>query len=373
MRRRLREHTDRSDNKVAFGSSIHIAEGEVARDVVTIGGSIEIDGDVDGDVVAVGGPITIDGKVTGDVVAVGGGVKLGSEAEVLGEVTSVGSRVERAEGAEVIGRINEVAFGPWDPAGIVLDRDRDGDSDHTWWDWDDHDEFSPFDFGWFGFGVALMGLVVLALLTLLVRLIAAGTVERVRARAVESPWLCGLVGLAIEVFFIPVLVVVCVILAISIIGIPLLLLIPFVILAFLLALVVGYTGVAQAVGEWVGGRFGRGLASPYVAILFGVLTIQILHVIGELVDSFDGFLWFFAVMFGVAGVLVRYAAWTVGIGAVFLTAVRRSSPGVLMATPPLPPLPDSAPQAPPPPAPPAPAGDSGWSGQPMGDRYADEP
>ena len=105
-------------------------------------------------------------------------------------------------------------------------------------------------------------MVVLLLLTLLVRLVAGGTVERVRAKAVEAPWMCALVGLAVELFFVPVLIVVAVILAISIIGIPLLLLIPFVVLAFLLALVVGYTGVAQAVGDWVGRRFGRPADEP---------------------------------------------------------------------------------------------------------------
>ncbi len=52
------------------------------------------------------------------------------------------------------------------------------------------------------------------------------------------------------------------ILAISIIGIPLLLLLPFVVLAFLLALVVGFTAVAQAVGDWIGGRFGRPRRAP---------------------------------------------------------------------------------------------------------------
>ena len=298
-------------------------EGEVARDVVAIGGEVDVEGDVEGDVVAVGGPVSIDGKVTGDVVSVGNNVDLGDDAEVMGEVTSVGGRVNRADGAEVVGRINEVAFGPnfsWDL----------GDDEFNWWDWKEHRHFSPFGFGWFGFGLSLIGVVVLLLLTLLVRLVAGGTVERVRAKAVEAPWMCALVGLAIELFFVPVLIVVAVILAISIIGIPLLLLIPFVVLAFLLALVVGYTGVAQAVGDSVGRRFGRPATSPYLSVIFGVVLIQFIHVIAEFFDSFKGFLFFFAVMFGIVGFLVRYAAWTVGIGAVFLTAVRRSGQAAML-------------------------------------------
>jgi hypothetical protein len=331
VHRRLRERSERSDNKVSFGSSIDIAEGEVARDVVAIGGHVDVEGEVVGDVVAVGGPVVIDGKVSGDVVSVGGSVDLGDDAEVAGEVTSVGGKVNRAEGAEVGGRINEVAFGPnftWNV----------GDNDFKWWNWKGDRHFSPFGIGgWFGFGLSLVGVVVLLLLSLLVRLVAGGTVERVRAKAVEAPWMCALVGLAIELFFVPVLIVVAVILAISIIGIPLLLLIPFVVLAFLLALIVGYTGVAQAVGEWIGGRARRAAPSPYLSVFIGVLLIQFIHVIAEFFDVFSGFMFFFAVMFGIVGFLVRFAAWTVGIGAVFLTAVRRSGPAAAMAVPPPPP------------------------------------
>jgi len=292
---------------------------------------------------------------------VGGGVHLGEEAEVLGEITSVGGKVVRAEGAEVMGRINEVAFGPnftW----------QFGDTDIHWWDWTGHRRgWSPFRFEWFGFALSLTGVVVLLLLACLVRLVAGRTVERVRAKAVESPWLCGLVGLAVELFFVPVLVVVTLILCISIIGIPLLLLLPFVLLAFVVALIVGYTGSALAVGEWTARRFNWSTASPYVAIAIGVLSIQILHVTGELFDSFDGFLWVFAVMFGVVGFLVRYVAWTVGLGAVFLTAVRSPNRAAMAVPPPPTGLPPSGGDYPPPP-PPAQPGAPEWSGQPMDDR-----
>ena len=65
-----------------------------------------------------------------------------------------------------------------------------------------------------------------------------------------------------------------------------------------------------------------------------MVLIQFIHVIAEFFDSFSGFLFFFAVMFGIVGFLVRYAAWTVGIGAVFLTAVRRSGQAAMAVPPP---------------------------------------
>ncbi len=70
-------------------------------------------------------------------------------------------------------------------------------------------------------------------------------------------------------------------------------------------------------------------------------------------------------MFGVVGFLVRYAAWTVGIGAVFLTAVRRSGQAAMVVPPPPPPAgyPPSNAYLPPEPPPPP----SDWSSGPLGD------
>ena len=366
VRRKLREASSRSDSKVSFGSSVHIREDEVGRDVVTIGGSIKVDGDLYGDAVAVGGNIEVDGKITGDVVAVGGGVELENDAQVLGEVTSVGGRVEKHEDAEVLGRINEVSVGSsfmtfdvgdW---GRWSDWDTRRDSD---WDWSRRPGRWGWGFGpWIEIGWELSFIVMLALLACLVQLIGGETVDRVRAKVVETPWVSGLVGLAIQLLFVPVLVVVVLILTLSIVGIPLLLLLPFVFLAFMLAWLVGYTGFAMAVGRWFEARFDRSFSSPFVALLVGVAILQALSFIGEVFDVLPGFLWIFAVMFGVIGFLFQYAAWTIGIGAVFLTGFRRGSAGGAVESPPppppatpeadaLPPVADDAPPAEEPPAP----------------------
>ena len=360
VRRRLREASSRSDSKVSFGSSIHIEEDEVGRDLVTIGGNIRVDGDIYGDAVAVGGSIEVNGKVTGDLVAVGGGVELGPEAQVLGEVTSVGGQVEKHEDAEVLGRINEVSVGSsflsWD----VGDWGR-------WSNWDDGDRRWGRRPGFWGFGLRpwlkigwkLSFLVMLALLACLVQLIGGDTVERVRLKAIAAPWVAGLVGLAIQLLFVPVLVVVILILFLSIIGIPLLLLLPFVFLALLLAWLVGYTGSAMAVGRWFEARFDRSFDSPFVALLVGVTIVQGLSFVGEVFGLLPGFLWIFALMFGFAGFLVQYAAWTIGLGAVFLNGFRRPRPASGAADPPPPPVPDVAlPEAPVEPSAPAEESDS---------------
>ena len=344
VRRKLAEARTRSDSKVSFGSSVHIREDEVARDVVVIGGSIKIDGDLYGDAVAVGGSIEVDGKVTGDLVAVGGGIELQNDAQVLGEVTAVGGVVDQHEDAEVLGRVNEVSVGSSFMTFDIGDWGRWSDWDsRREWDWSDRPRRWGWGFGpWVEIGWELSFLVMLALLVCLVQLVGGHTVARVRDKVVEAPWVAGLVGLAIQLLFVPVLVVVILILTLSIVGIPLLLLIPFVLLAFLLAWLVGYTGFAMAVGRWFEARFDRSFTSPFVALLVGVAIIQSLSFIGEIFDALPGFLWIFAVMFGILGFVLQYAAWTIGIGAVFLNGFRRQA---------------TASASPAPPPPPAPAGD----------------
>ena len=74
----------------------------------------------------------------------------------------------------------------------------------------------------------------------------------------------------------------------------------------------------------------------------GIGVIQSMSVIASFLDFLPGFLWMFTAMFGVAGFLFQYAAWTIGLGSVFLHGFRRS--------PERPASPPAAPPAPPPPA-----------------------
>ena len=87
------------------------------------------------------------------------------------------------------------------------------------------------------------------------------------------------IGLLAEVMFLPVLVLTCVVLAISVVGIPLLLLVPFVISLHDPLALVGFTGTALAVGQWARRQFslGRRRVSPTSgsgssSILFPVLV-----------------------------------------------------------------------------------------------------
>jgi hypothetical protein len=155
---------------------------------------------------------------------------------VRGDVTSVGGRIDQSPGATINGGIHEVrmdrrTFTSTRPVLRPL---------AAW---------NPFT-GWFKlFGTAAprAGHAV----AMLVALVAARPSSGL-ARALQEPWLSGHGPLA-QLLFVPVLVLTVVILAVSLIGIPLLVLVPFGVIAFLLAVLIGFTGVALRLGRWAVG------------------------------------------------------------------------------------------------------------------------
>ena len=332
------------DNRVAFGSTVRVGEGEVVNDIVSIGGDVKVDGQVRGDAVAVGGEAKINGRVTGEVVAIGGNVELGPDAEVWGDIVTVGGRVRREDGASVLGEVSEVA---WD--------DFDWSFGDDWFDgWDGYwfprvgDRPPFFRLGKvFEFVQSIIFTVLLIALSGLVLLVAPKGVSRVRAAASSDLWVMFAVGLGVEVFFLPVLILVSLLLTVTVIGIPFAILLwPAALIGLTAAFVFGYTGSAAAAGDWCRRRFqgaGQVAAGSFGALALGVLTIQAIALVADLL-GFLGLPWFFRAMFRVPGVLICYLAWTIGLGAVFMTRFGRSDYAVASASalPPTPPPVDDA-------------------------------
>ena len=300
-------HWRKSSAKVHIGSSIVVAEEEYVTDPV----------------VAVGGSVTVLGRVDDDVVAVGGSVRLGPKARVRGDVTAVGGRVEQEKGAQIGGTVNEIRIGP------QFDL-------RPWQFFEGH----WFD-GWSAVGDSfrlvgtLMRISLVVLLAMIVALIASGPVERIGDRAGREPWLSGFTGLMAQLLFIPVLVLTVVILAVSIIGIPLLVLVPFGIIAFLLAVLVGFAGVAQRIGRWAVGP-DRPL---FVALAVGVVLVSAVALLTRLLTMLPLPLWPVTWVVGLTGFLIEYVAWTVGLGAALLTRFGTRGPRPSYADTMPPPLP----------------------------------
>jgi len=260
--------------------------------------------------VAIGGPVKVDGEVQGDVVAVGGSVTLGPTAVVEGDVTVVGGPLHRDPGAQVRGKAQEVSLG-----GI----------DFGQWTW----RRNPVRQWWrsalgsaFAFVGTLVRVAVLCLFTALVVLFGRDYMEGAGTMAAASSLKAGAVGLLAQVLFLPLLVITCVVLVMTIVGIPLLLLLPFVILGIAVLALVGFTGVAYRVGTIASHRLGLADQNPYAVTVIGVLIVMLPVILSRLASLGGGVLFPLAVTLGIAGFVVEYLAWTIGFGAIALMRFR---------------------------------------------------
>jgi len=178
-----------------------------------------------------------------------------------------------------------------------------------------------------GSAIALMGTLVrvaiMCLMAALVILFGQKHVERAGDYVFTEPLKAGAIGFLAQVLFVPVLVLLVLVLVVTIIGIPLLLLVPFLILALVLVGFVGFTAVAHRVGVALAARFGWAAADPYRTTLTGIVAVMLPLLLARLIN-FAGFAMVpFGFGLGVIGWLVEYLAWTVGFGAVALARFSR--------------------------------------------------
>ena len=224
------------DVRVPAGTVVH-------GDAIAVGGSAYVDGTVEGDAIALGGSVDVRGHVTGSTRANGGNVMLRSTAVVDGDASAIGGAVTREPGASVAGRPvapppsavppfpvpNAPSPGPTQPA--------------PWW--------LP------GIVAAVLwmlhSLFWTAHLLLLAMFIGAAwslamlfphAVARVGASLERD----ALVALLAGVVAWPVVMVVTVLLAISVVGVPLALSMPAIVIV---AALFGLTAVALVIGTRV--------------------------------------------------------------------------------------------------------------------------
>ena len=284
-------------------------------DRVQVFGNITIDEDeaIGGQAVAVMGSVRVDGEVGQQVVAVLGSVTLGPNARVGGDVVSVGGRVHRAEGSVVRGTITQVPLADADiPVHINWP--------NIWWG-------PPHMFPGFGGVQRLIGtgfrLLLLLLFTGLAFVIARPTVEAATHRVGDNPAQATFVGLAAEILLVPLLILTSIILVVTIIGIPLLLLMPFIVLLLILMALVGFTGVAAAVGQWFRRRTGMTTPPGFGDVAVGLVVILLPVLVGRIIALGGWGLSPIGFLFVMIGTLVEFLAWTAGFGAVLTNAFSR--------------------------------------------------
>lgn len=295
--------------RVIFGRGLTIEEGEVASEVVVIGGVVHIRGRVDGGVVAVGGPVIVEGRVRGDLVAVGSGVELGPDGSIGGDVVSVGSTV-RARESQIGGDIVQIGIpwawdgGGWEP--------RWGPRGSPVRAWAARDAVG---------NVAVI--LLLGLMTAFLLLVARGPVERAAQVIARHPGSALASGFAMWIFQLIGIWLLLVLLVVTIVGCLAVPLIPVLWLFGWLLYLPGYAAAALATGRWLTGRFGWSLGGAYGSALAGVLAIEIVKLLGNVLSIAGGPLAVMAMLIELMGVLIVLLAWTVGVGAILMNLLNR--------------------------------------------------
>ena len=278
---------------------LHVPAGTVVHgSAIAVGGTAYVDGTVEGDAIALGGNVDVGGHVAGSVRADGGSVILHSTATVDGEVAAFGGEVVREPGATVGGR----RVGPVPPAPPTA-----GFPSPDLW----------------GLGALAVGLMVLMkpLLWLIYLLFLAGLVGSAWMIAVLFPRAIARFGAVLErdpvgaflagLLGWPVSFVIAVLLAVSIVGLTVVLLVPATLVA---AVTFGTTAVAQVIGRRIRP------AGTVQEVVVGAVILAI-------VTSIPGIGWV------IGGVV---ATWGLGVVLLAFLEGRRSQPAPPAAPPPAP-------------------------------------
>ncbi len=270
-----------------------VVNGPVAGDIHSAFGDIQINARVGGDVNSGSGHIVVRAPVGGEVDAgfgdvdidsqVGGGVDvdhgdvhLGPNARVKGDVRCSNGRVDDEPGSMVDGAMMATGMTP----------DIDGD----------FGDLGLFDLvGWIFATAAFVACSVLF------AVLAPGPLSAAARRAEGSPGWSLLFGVA----SVPAVIVLCVVLAISIVGIPLVLLLA---PAYLGLLFFGTLVAAYAVGRKVVFATGRYRAGNVLAAMVGAIIVAVVWLIPVL------------------GSLILYALALLGTGAALLALFSRRRP-----------------------------------------------
>lgn len=255
---------------------------------------------VEGSVATVDGDLHIFGEVGADALALDGDVVVHEGGLVRGDALAVSGRV-RLEGGRVLGELRALSSLPTPAVAQATDP-------------------TPMERTTRSLSVAFGWLVMLALLGMGVLVVAGsyldGVAETLSTRFAQSFW----AGLAGQLALLPALIVLSVALAVTIIGI---LLIPFAIVAFVLAvcglLALGFLAVSLVTGSALMRGRGTDLAAQRAARLRAMLVGLALYVGLWIVAAAFSWAPFAGMALRTVAVAVSWVAATIGFGATLLS------------------------------------------------------
>lgn len=247
---------------------------------VAMNGHIRVEGTLRGDALAMNGDIIVNGTVTGSVRTFNGNIVLGSAAVVQSDVWSANGRIDRAPGARVRGQVQ----GPVPPATPAPSPPPS--RPQPW-----PDAWSPW---WPGMmrAVAAWTMIGFIVLAAVVAAVFPAQIRRIADVLHGSPGESLLAGVGLWVVLPPFALV----LALSIVGIPIVAFVPFIVMV---VGAVGFAGVSQLIGD----RLLGGFQQQHNTTLEAVVGAALLGVLAFI----PGLGWlaiFLAITWGIGGVLV---------------------------------------------------------------------
>jgi len=314
------------DARIHIGEDVDVPAGQrINGSLVVIEGDARVAGVVDGDVVVIDGTLnmTPGARIQGDVRLVDGKVVRDESAtEIMGRVVDV-KGLERNQEAELRARLREEVRRELRDRGEGAPGSESRDRSYRL--------HNPFSAVFRGIGGIIEDLVVALLLVIVgggVVAFAPDNLDAVANTARESPGRAAVVGLAGAFLLLPVWILGMVALAVSIVGIPVLLAwIPLFPLAAAAGGVLGYLAVARNIGEWLAERNlpYTGWIRPSNALYVltgGILALMTAFIMADALSILP----FVGVLRGLllfAGWLGTILAVAVGFGAVLLTRAGR--------------------------------------------------
>jgi hypothetical protein len=297
----------------------------VVDDDLVIGPGEEIEATV----VVVDGDLELEGVIRGDVVVVGGDAILREGGRIEGELRYADGRV-LDRGGEVARGIVEI-----EPTEALLEREiRDRIREEVRTATRVESRPSRGRSSWaplrqVGEGIAgalgnLFTIVVLGIGGGVVLYFAGPNLDAVAETARRTPGRAAMVGTAGAFLVLPAFILGIIALAISIIGLPALILwVPLFPVAVIAAGALGYIAVARNLGSWLARQEHPFLdwvrvTNPYSLIFGGLLVLIVPFIAGNLI-SIVPFLGALEAVLVVAGVMATVFAILVGFGAVLLT------------------------------------------------------
>ncbi len=262
-------------------------------DLVRFGEDILIDEDqeIEGNVVSVGGNVEVRGRVHGDVVSIGGRVRVRPNGAVDGDVVSMGGQVDKSPGAHIRGSDVGLRLLPGLARHLPFGR-------------------AP------GFLARAVGSVVvlagLFLLGWVLDRLARRRVRSVTAHLRDHLWSSLFVGIGVLILAGPAFVL----LLVTVIGIPLAALLPFLVL---LGLASGYLVVATMVGQRVLGGEGDDGVAWIKGMVAGLAICLVLFTVGDIVRAGPGVLHAMGIMIRLFTLAAVGIAATTGLGSIVLT------------------------------------------------------